>query len=120
MATYYVDASGVSPGGYTNFTTLLAGETLIDGDIIEVVNNGGTIIDNTTVTIDVSVTIKSADSNSSKPLHYRSESGILFQLGNAGDVKTITIKDIAFNADVGGKSAYYKMIRGHFSSSIMD
>lgn len=40
MATYYVDASGGSPGGYTNFYNLLISITLLDADIIEVVDNG--------------------------------------------------------------------------------
>ena len=40
MATHWVDASGGSPGGYISFTTLVAGVSFSDNDIIEVVDNG--------------------------------------------------------------------------------
>jgi len=71
MATYFVDASGTSPGGYTNFAGLVAAVTLLDGDIIEVVDNG--TIDDSAAVINftvfglISVTIRSYASNVSRP-----------------------------------------------------
>ena len=76
MSTYYVDASGESPGGYTNFTSLFGAITQSNGDIIEVVDNGeidesassGLITESGSgIGITADITIRSWPSNTNKP-----------------------------------------------------
>ena len=68
MAIHWVDASGGSPGGYTNFNNLKGGVSFQDGDIIDVVDNGE--IDDSSIskfTVSVDITIRSWSGNTNRP-----------------------------------------------------
>jgi len=96
--TYYVDASGGSPGGYTSLYTLSQAVVFLSGDTIEVVDNG-VIVETSATVIPSGVTLRSWPSNTSMPTIRNSGSiynpnHIIHPTGSG-----VVIKGILFSAD---------------------